>query len=76
MASRSGNRVAELGGDLFDAMFVLADDPWDYALMPYEQRKQARLAAVIPPGLGSLWKWVARTVTTLPRWHGYIPEAR
>jgi len=37
---------------LFDAMFGLADDPWDYALMPYEQRKQAQLAAVIPSGAG------------------------
>ncbi|MHB8185744.1 MAG: methyltransferase [Dermatophilaceae bacterium] len=37
---------------LFDAMFGLADDPWDYALMPYEQRKQAQLAAAIPSGAG------------------------
>ena len=35
---------------LFDAMFALADDPWDYALMPYEQRKQAHLTAAIPSG--------------------------
>jgi SAM-dependent methyltransferase len=37
---------------LFDTMFGLADDPWDYALMPYEQRKQTQLAAAIPSGAG------------------------
>ena len=37
---------------LFDAMFGLADDPWDYALMPYEQRKHAQLVAAIPSGAG------------------------
>lgn len=35
---------------LFDAMFGMADDPWDYAGMPYEQGKQAQLAAAIPSG--------------------------
>lgn len=35
---------------LFDAMFGMAEDPWDYADMPYEQRKQAKLAAAIPSG--------------------------
>lgn len=37
---------------LFDAMFGLADDPWDYGVMPYEQRKGAQLVAAIPPGAG------------------------
>ena len=37
---------------LFDVMFGLADDPWDYAAMPYEQRKQAQLVAAIPSGAG------------------------
>lgn len=37
---------------LFDAMFGLADDPWDYGVMPYEQRKGAQLTASIPPGAG------------------------
>jgi len=34
---------------LFDTLFGLADDPWVYSLMPYEQRKQAQLTAAIPP---------------------------
>jgi SAM-dependent methyltransferase len=33
-------------------MFGLADDPWDYGVMPYEQRKGAQLIASIPPGAG------------------------
>jgi len=37
---------------LFDTMFGLADDPWDYGVMPYEQRKGAQLTASIPPGAG------------------------
>lgn len=37
---------------LFDAMFGMSDDPWDYALMPYEHRKQAQLVATIPSGAG------------------------
>ena len=37
---------------LFDAMFGLAEDPWDYEVMTYEQRKGAHLIASIPPGAG------------------------
>lgn len=37
---------------LFDAMFGMAEDPWDYGVMPYEHRKQAKLAAAIPSGAG------------------------
>lgn len=33
---------------VFDAMFGMADDPWSYAQMPYEQRRQARLLATMP----------------------------
>ncbi len=35
-------------GRVFDAMFGMADDPWNYAQMPYEQRKQRRLLAAVP----------------------------
>ncbi len=46
-------RLASLARSrLFDTLFGLAEDPWMYALMPYEQRKQAQLTAVIPPGAG------------------------
>ena len=33
---------------LFDAMFGMAKDPWDYAQMPYELRKQERLVEAMP----------------------------
>lgn len=33
---------------IFDGMFSVADDPWDYEHMPYERRKQASLAASVP----------------------------
>lgn len=33
---------------VFDAMFGMADDPWSYAQMPYEQRRQTQLLATIP----------------------------
>lgn len=33
---------------LFDAMFGMADDPWNYAQMPYERRKQEHLLAAMP----------------------------
>ena len=52
LALLPGRLASVVGGRLFDSLFDLAEDPWDYALMPYEQRKQTQLIAAIPTGAG------------------------
>ena len=61
---------------LFDAMFALADDPWDYALMPYEQRKQAHLTAVIPSGADVIVEIGCADGHNIAEWSQLHPESK